>query len=406
MTSIDTRVFADPAACARAAEALALTATRVAAAADVLAGTPARIARGMDGETANSYARQAQGTARNLDALEQQIGEVQRAVAAFGSSLQSITADMAALRSSAAATGLSVTGESIEAPPMPAQGADDATVLAHNDKVAAFNALAPQADHLRWRETQAHDLFESSLDKAKHLNPLAWFLDKAGLIPPDHGDPVQDTVFGLGLGGNLASWAATWLGKTRLTTFKPRWPAGSTVGKPGAFRPKDGLSLWESFRLAGKDVSWVAKSGKAGTNSAWGTVEDVAGKAGVVFAAFSGGYDQYQKDADDKSLSGVAKGTRTGTTAVTTGAGAWAGAELGGQAGAGIGFLIGGPPGAAVGAVVGGVGGVVGGFAGTQAGQWLGDKLSDAAGDVGDAVADGVKDAGGWLKDHNPFGWP
>ena len=94
-----------------------------------------------------------------------------------------------------------------------------------------------------------------------------------------------------------------------------------------------------------------------------------AGRASNVASFAVSSYEQYQKDAQDPSLSEGKKVTRAATTGALTAGGGWAGAQVG----ATVGACVGGPAGAAIGGVVGGV---AGGIAGSELGKGFAKKVN------------------------------
>lgn len=207
-----------------------------------------------------------------------------------------------------------------------------------------------------------------------------WFLPSGAMGWPGY------SLWGLGKGGLGFGTGASWMQKVQLGRWGPRDALGRFVS------PSD-LGWWKTLTGAGDDANWVARAGRAGSYSQWGTAGKYVKYGGTALAFAGGAWDQWTRDANDPSLDTTAKVGRAGYRGTLNAAGAFAGAELGGEAGAAIGTMI--CPG--VGTVIGGVvGGLVGGIAGAGVANWAADQTVNLAGDVADAagdVVDGIGDA-------------
>ena len=142
--------------------------------------------------------------------------------------------------------------------------------------------------------------------------------------------------------------------------MKPRW-----------VRNDRHLSNWEVPE--GKSGTWGGKTVAAARKAAPYLEKVDKGFVAIDFAV--SGYEQWQKDSHNPSLSEGKKVARATTTGTGSSVGGYAGAKLGATIGASFG-VAGGPIGVAVGGVAGGIiGGVAGSWAGKTAANWFNKKF-------------------------------
>ena len=149
-----------------------------------------------------------------------------------------------------------------------------------------------------------------------------------------------------------------------VTSYDPR--RGTPKGmKPHWVNNDRHLNNWEVPK--GKGGTWEGKTVAAARKAA--PYLDKVNKGFVAIDFAVSGYEQWEKDSHNPSLSEGKKVARATTTGAASAVGGYAGAKLGASIGASIG-VAGGPIGIAV-------GGVVGGVAGGIAGSWMGKKLAN-----------------------------
>ncbi|MBW3084105.1 hypothetical protein KEM60_00288 [Austwickia sp. TVS 96-490-7B] len=381
MTSrIDTRVHGDPRACFAVAQELADQHTRITKATDDLVRARNSLGGSWEGAAAAGFFEQSRMHLENLDKVGRDLDRVHHSLVYFATTLRDIRSCFEGMRKQAAADGLVVDADGITVPASSAIAARNG-VAVQDAAMRTFHRLSGEANLLRERERSAHDLLQSSIAPLTSRTGLVWFLDKASLIPPDGGDGFKNSVFGAQVGNNGASWNATWQ-QSQLQKFRPRWPKGSTQGRPGAFRSINDMSAWEKIMatrnpdnlLKQSSTNWMSAPKDAAAVAKWAKWSKATGIAGGALTGVASAYDQWTKDADDPSMSTGMKTARATLTGVGAGGGALAGATVGAEVGAAIGVL-GGPVGVAVGGIAGGI---IGGVVGSSGGQWFGEKLGDA----------------------------
>jgi len=385
---IDTRVYGDAAACHSAAATARTVATAVADAGSDLDGASSRSAAAWTGGASDGFRSTVGDLARDLRELEDRITPAAHALDTFADQLTVVDNDMARIRSTASAAGLTVTADGIQEPgdapadlgsdPTPAQAdAHDAAVTAYNELVTAYNSCVTQADEARGKESAAHDHLTSAMKASNGDGWLENLAEKLGFLPPDGMDGWDATAWALGLGGLGFGAGTTTMLKGVLQVFQPR--------VAGRWSTAAGMSFWQRLAAGTQESSWRAKSYQALTRDRWASAGKWAGRAGTVVTAATSAWDQWQDDADDPSLDTGERVDRAATKGAATAAGAWAGGEAGAWAGGAIGTAI--CPG--VGTVIGGVaGGLIGGFVGSSAGAAVGDFINDTADGVGHLAAD------------------
>ncbi|HEX2896398.1 MAG TPA: glycine zipper domain-containing protein [Marmoricola sp.] len=173
---------------------------------------------------------------------------------------------------------------------------------------------------------------------------------------------VFDTWLTFGAGPVVAITGTQLFGR-----FAPRDAAGRFVSPEGSWRQV--LNDLGAFK---DDRVFTARVGTADQFARWGRAGKVLGPVGTIISVASSGWEQWEQDGSDSTLSNDDRVLRAATTGATTGAGGFAGAWAGAAVGAAVGSVVPGP-GTAVGAVVGGV---VGGVAGSTAGQELGHLIN------------------------------
>lgn len=391
--ALDTKVYGDPSAVLDASDACT---TAKGVVGDILAdvGKAIHTAESWHGQGGAAFETQAEGRKSDLRQLQSRIESLGKGLSTFSSDLKDVEKKMEGIRDDARAAGLTVSGTSIEPPGDPAGGASDGEVKAHNDKVEKWNGLVTRVDSAREHEKNAHEDLGKAIEKSTGDGWIENLLEKLGLLPPDYADGVGIGAYALGLAGLGAGVGIDWAVKSRFGTFQPR--------VNGRFASPSSLSRLEKAAASLSDKNWHANPYQAATRGRWATAGKWAGRAGWVVTAASSAWGQWQKDADDPSLSTSERVSRTASTATITTAGAAAGAWAGGEVGGAIGTAI--CPG--VGTVIGGaVGGLVGGAVGSglagkaadlvvdEAGE-LGETAVNAVGDAADAVGDAASDVG------------
>lgn len=351
------------------------------------------------GAAAEGFRTQVRATRSDLTDLRSRVDAAKQGLDTFTDELVAVRNKMADVRDYASRHGLAVSGDTITAPSMPRDGADTATIEAHNTKVSHWDAAVEMAEAARRKEDSAHEQLSSSMGRA---NGDGWFenlLEKLGFAPPDNMDGVTGTGWLAGLGLTAFGVQVNAMSRAVLGRWQPwfKGPNGWRLGSP------HGLTAWERFKLglrtgdtAARD--WRAKPYQSAARGSWQSAGKWAGRAGGALTAATSAWQQWQDDSDDPSIDTGEQVDRAATKGATTAAGAWAGAQGGAWIGGAIGTAI--CPG--VGTVVGGaLGGLVGGVGGALAGAEVGDFVNDqwdgavhAIGDAGEAIGEGLSDAG------------
>ncbi|NYD40530.1 hypothetical protein [Nocardioides panaciterrulae] len=386
MSVLDTEAYGDPASCTRAAGQCGTVRTALQE-----AGSEVDRARSLAGSwhglAGAAFEGQASDTARDLHELGTRVQTLEHALTDFAGELTVVQSRLAHARQVAAAGGVSVAGTQITRP-APPDATSQGEVDAFNRRAAAWNEAVEIVDGARAKEREAHQNLADGITASTGDGWLADLMQRLGFLPPDFADGVDLGGYAFGLGGLAFGATASILVNGRYGVFQPR--TGGRFGSPR------GLSFWQRLDAGRRGSSFHARPGMAAERGAWAKAGKFGGYAGGAVTALTAGWDQWQSDADDPSLSDLDRGTRAVTKGVSTGAAAWAGGEAGAWAGGAIGTAI--CPG--VGTVVGGVvGGVIGGAVGAFAGSELGDWAMDGATDVVDATADFLGDAGSAVGD-------
>lgn len=173
----------------------------------------------------------------------------------------------------------------------------------------------------------------------------------------------------------------------KVTSYKSLTSHSAKRGKRAKYNPKKMVTRrrapkgWKDAWKNRKLERWSPAGGQE--NSAGGKMVTAARKAAPTLkwagrasnvASFAvSSYEQYQKDAQDPSLSEGTRVKRAATMGTTTAVGGWAGGWAGAQVGATVGACVGGPAGAAIGGVVGGI---AGGIAGSSFGKSAGNMIN------------------------------
>lgn len=314
----------------------------------------------------------------------------------FASGLTTVKSDLAGVREKAVAGGLTVEGEKVmepQAPPPlmennPVERDKDrqthqTLVDNYNTKNALYKTLSTETSDIRIKETEARDAFANACS-AIIDNPV-WKELKGALLP--------DTSAGGAVAvGKTAIWANSMVQHAArlaegvglkatnavvkhpmrdkphkwVTSHDPR--RGTPKGmKPRWVRNDRHLSNWEVPE--GKSGTWGGKTVAAARKAAPYLEKVDKGFVAVDFAV--SGYEQWQKDSHNPSLSEGKKAARATTTGTGSAVGGCAGAKLGATIGASFG-VAGGPIGVAVGGVAGGIiGGVAGSWLGKTGANWF-----------------------------------
>ena len=268
----------------------------------------------------------------------------------------------------------------------PSGDADEKTLKAygerHNDYLAKndlYNSLVTQANDIRTRETEVRKAFTDSCNAVADRGWIA--TTKTAMMVVARGGNIKTLAEGFGLRASKANVSQ------KVTSYKSLASHSAKRGKHVKYNPKKMVTRrrapkgWKDAWKNRKLERWSPAGGQEG--SAGGKVVTAARKAAPTLkwagrasnvASFAvSSYEQYQKDAQDPSLSEGKKVTRAATTGTTTAVGGWAGGWAGAQVGATVGACVGGPAGAAIGGVVGGI---AGGMAGSSFGKSAGNMIN------------------------------
>ncbi|MFC2779972.1 MULTISPECIES: hypothetical protein [Actinomyces] len=354
----------------------------------------------LEGETAKQVKKAVGLKLQQCRTLSSSLGSYKTALENFASGLTTVKSDLAGVREKAVAGGLTVEGEKVmepQAPPPlmennPVERDKDrqthqTLVDNYNTKNALYKTLSTETSDIRIKETEARDAFANACS-AIIDNPV-WKELKGALLP--------DTSAGGAVAvGKTAIWANSMVQRVArlaegvglkatnavvkhpmrdkphkwVTSHEPR--RGTPKGmKPRWVRNDRHLSNWEVPE--GKSGTWGGKTVAAARKAAPYLEKVDKGFVAVDFAV--SGYEQWQKDSHNPSLSEGKKVARATTTGTGSAVGGYAGAKLGATIGASFG-VAGGPIGVAVGGVAGGIiGGVAGSWAGKTAANWFNKKF-------------------------------
>lgn len=354
----------------------------------------------LEGETAKQVKKAVGLKLQQCRTLSSSLGSYKTALENFASGLTTVKSDLAGVREKAVAGGLTVEGEKVmepQAPPPlmennPVERDKDrqthqTLVDNYNTKNALYKTLSTETSDIRIKETEARDAFANACS-AIIDNPV-WKELKGALLP--------DTSAGGAVAvGKTAIWANSMVQHAArlaegvglkatnavvkhpmrdkphkwVTSHDPR--RGTPKGmKPRWVRNDRHLSNWEVPE--GKSGTWGGKTVAAARKAAPYLEKVDKGFVAVDFAV--SGYEQWQKDSHNPSLSEGKKVARATTTGTGSAVGGYAGAKLGATIGASFG-VAGGPIGVAVGGVAGGIiGGVAGSWAGKTAANWFNKKF-------------------------------
>ena len=350
----------------------------------------------LEGETAKQVKKAVGLKLQQCRTLSSSLGSYKTALENFASGLTTIKSDLAGVREKATAGGLTVEGEKVmepQAPPPlmennPVERDKDrqthqTLVDNYNTKNALYKTLSTETSDIRIKETEARDAFANACS-AIIDNPV-WKELKGALLP--------DTSAGGAVAvGKTAIWANSMVQHAArlaegvglkatnavvkhpmrdkphkwVTSHDPR--RGTPKGmKPRWVRNDRHLSNWEVPE--GKSGTWGGKTVAAARKAAPYLEKVDKGFVAVDFAV--SGYEQWQKDSHNPSLSEGKKAARATTTGTGSAVGGCAGAKLGATIGASFG-VAGGPIGVAVGGVAGGIiGGVAGSWLGKTGANWF-----------------------------------
>lgn len=354
----------------------------------------------LEGDTARQVKKAVGLKLQQCRTLSSSLGSYKTALENFASGLTTVKSDLAGVREKAVAGGLTVEGEKVmepQAPPPlmennPVERDKDrqthqTLVDNYNTKNALYKTLSTETSDIRIKETEARDAFANACS-AIIDNPV-WKELKGALLP--------DTSAGGAVAvGKTAIWANSMVQRAAtlaegvglkatnavvkhpmrdkphkwVTSHDPR--RGTPKGmKPRWVRNDRHLSNWEVPE--GKSGTWGGKTVAAARKAAPYLEKVDKGFVAVDFAV--SGYEQWQKDSHNPSLSEGKKVARATTTGAASAAVGFAGAKAGAAIGASFG-VAGGPIGVAVGGVAGGIiGGVAGSWAGKTAANWFNKKF-------------------------------
>lgn len=415
MMSVDTEIQGSPASVESAASWLRTSlAEELEAAGDTCHAVRASAQRSWEGVAGDEFAGIMATASRAADDLEGAAREMARDLEGFAAALRRCQGDMAEVRRTAAAAGLTVSGFLVQHPGQgPARPPDDFTgtpteVAAHNDRVAAYNAHQDLLRAYAAAETEAARVDRAYAAACQDLQ------NEYALT--DHAAWVTSTAEVIG-DGAAAAWADV------LTRRGSRLQAQAQALLDEAERAIQDMQAnpdrylrrrWFFFETLDADklrADRLVIEGKLDEAtdllSRSNAFDDVRGpgrlaSAGRVLGALGLGLGVYNDYQDGESTTQIA---------VSQGGSFLAGAAAGAGVGAMVGSVV--PvAGTAVGAVVGGVVGAgVSIFAdgaidslfenGPDVGAAL-EEGWEAIEDTGGAIADGVSGAvsavGGWLS--------
>lgn len=400
---LDTRVHGDPAACTAAASSAAGVRTAIADAETSARSARSQAAGSWSGQAGAAFETRVDALIDDLQTLSDRVEVIEDALTDFAGELTVVQDRMASARASAAAGGIAVNGTDVIAP-TPPDAMSQGQVDAFNDRVAAWNEAVEIAAGARTKESEAHSRLGDRISASTGDGFVENLLERLGLLPSDFADGDDIGSYLLGLGGLTFGAASTYMVSARYGRFQPRINGafGTTRGLTFADRFRAGLTPGRSFH---------AGPYQAGARNAWTNAGRWAGRFGSVATAGFAGWNQWQADADDPSLSDAERGARATTVGVSTAAGAWAGAQGGAYLGGAIGTAICPGLGTAIGGVAGGlIGSAAGGFVGSEFGQAVMGGVGDATdaavdfiGDAGSAAADWTGDTAGNVADAVTF---
>ncbi len=208
------------------------------------------------------------------------------------------------------------------------------------------------------------------------------------IAPGDLSNPDNQRALGAGLAAGGPKAYAEFRGKyTRVSGYWRTSPSGAQSWVDPYWRRLPAAADVKPDRFG---TRW--STGPTATK--WAGRAEWLGRAGDVAAVGVAGYNQWQHDASNPSLTTTDRVGRASGAAVYDGgaavAGGWAGAVAGAEGGAAIGTFVGGPIGTAVG---GAIGGLVGGIAGSGIATGVADHFTaakDWAVNEGEKVANTV----------------
>lgn len=399
---LDTRVHGDPAACSAAATTVAGVGTALADAESSARSARSLAAASWQGSAGTAFEGRVDSLMGDLRTLAGRLDVIEGALTDFAGELTVVEERMANARSLASTGGVTVSGTDILRPVAPEVVSQD-QVDAHNARVEAWDEAVGIADGARTKENEAHERLGDKIKESTGDGFIENLLQRLGLLPPDFSDGDDIGAYLVGLGGLGLGAATTYLVSSRYGRFQPR--------VNGRFASPHGLTFGERFRAGLRPDSFHANPHQAGVRGGWTTAGTWATRAGSVATAGFAGWNQWQADADDPSLSDVERGARATTVGLSAAGGAWAGAQGGAWVGGAIGTAICPGLGTAIGGVAGGlIGGAVGGFAGSEFGEAIMGGVGDATdatvdfiGDAGSAAADWTADTAGNVADAVTF---
>ncbi|WP_454934651.1 hypothetical protein [Actinomyces oris] len=332
--------------------------------------------------------------------LSSSLGSYKTALENFASGLTTVKSDLAGVREKAVAGGLTVEGEKVMEPQAPPPLMENNSVERDKDRqthqtlVDNYNAkntlyisLSTETSDIRIKETEVRDAFANACS-AIIDNPV-WKELKGALFPDTSAggavavgktviwvnNMVQNTALmaeGVGLKATNA------VVKHPMTDKPHKWVTSHDPrrGTPKGMKPRwvmndRHIENWEVPK--GKGGTWGGKTVAAARKAAPYLDKVNKGFVAVDFAV--SGYEQWQKDSHNPSLSEGKKVARATMTGAGSAVGGYAGAKLGASIGASIG-VAGGPIGIAVGGVVGGIaGGIIGSKIGKSIGEGIGSWI-------------------------------
>ena len=413
--SVDTEIQGSPTSVESAASWLRTSlAEKLAAAADTCHAVRATTQRSWEGLAGDEFADIMATASRATDDLERAAREMARDLEGFAASLRRCQGDVADVRRTATAAGLTVSGFVVLHPGQgPARPPDDYTgtpteVAAHNDRVTAYNAHQDLLRAYVAAETEAARVDRAYAAACQDLqnqyamtDHAAWLTSTAEVIGDGAAAAWADVL--TGRKSRLQAQAQSLLDEAERAVqdmqanpdryLKRRWLFFQTLDADKL--QADRLVIEGKLDEATDLLSNSDRLDDARGPGRLGSVGKAVGALGVVL----GIYNDYQD------------GESTTQIAVSQGGSFLAGAAAGAGGGAAVGSVV--PvAGTAVGAVVGGlVGAGVSIFAdgaidslfesGPDVGAALeegGDAIEDTGGAIADGVSGAVSAVGGWLS--------
>jgi hypothetical protein len=345
--SIDTKVQEQMGTIAAFQQTLATFAGQLGTWSDDVAGYRQQALGSWTGQAADAFGQLASKQSQQIDQLAGTTSTLSQATDTFYDSVWTVSDGFQSLREQAAGGGLQVSGTDILEPQPPADSDDEAAWAEYERKCALYEQCSARAGQLRVELNEAHETYNGACDDVSA---------PAGVVVPLTG---SQALAGLSTANHVLDWTkeggeagVSGIGLT-FGRYAPRNAATGQFTGVDAFLKDDPESVFEAANYVSKPGMQSALSVADDISVAKGVVGKV-GVAGAVVGGVADGYEQWNEDGYDPSLSESARAARAVTVGASDAGLSIAGAVGGAEAGAAIGAFAG-PVGAAVGGVVGGV---------------------------------------------------